>query len=53
MENNYQYVDPDFTYTNANGVLHNLAKIDDEKVFHAVSEELSNDINNFIKCINF
>jgi cell filamentation protein len=32
MENNYQYVDPNFTYTNANGVLHNLAKIEDEKV---------------------
>jgi cell filamentation protein len=35
MENNYQYVDPDFTYTNSNGVLHNLAKIEDEKVLLA------------------
>jgi len=35
MENNYQYVDPNFTYTNANGVLHNLAKIEDEKVLLA------------------
>jgi cell filamentation protein len=35
MENNYQYVDPDFKYTNAKGVLHNLAKIEDEKVLLA------------------
>lgn len=35
MENNYQYVDPDFEYTNKNGVLHNLANIDDEKILLA------------------
>jgi cell filamentation protein len=35
MENNYQYVDPDFKYTNAKGVLHNLAKIEDENVLLA------------------
>ncbi len=35
MENNYQYVDPDFKYTNAKGVLHNLGKIEDEKVLLA------------------
>ncbi|MFA7446136.1 MAG: Fic family protein [Flavobacteriaceae bacterium] len=32
MENNYQYIDPDYKYTNKNGVLHNLANIEDEKI---------------------
>lgn len=35
MENNYQYIDPDFQYTNKNGVLHNLANIEDEKILLA------------------
>jgi cell filamentation protein len=35
MENNYQYIDPDFAYTNKNGVLHNLANIEDENVLLA------------------
>jgi cell filamentation protein len=35
MENNYQYIDPDFVYTNKNGVLHNLANIEDENVLLA------------------
>ena len=35
MESNYQYLDPDFIYTNKNGVLENIAKIDDEKVLIA------------------
>ncbi len=33
MENNYQYLDPDLKYINKNGLLHNLANINDEKVF--------------------
>lgn len=32
MENSYQYLDPDHEYTNKNGVLHNLANIEDEHV---------------------
>lgn len=32
MENNYQYLDPDLKYINKNGLLHNLANINDEKV---------------------
>lgn len=32
MENSYQYLDPEYKYTNRKGVLHNLAKIDDEKI---------------------
>lgn len=35
MENNYQYIDPDYKYTNKNGVLHNLANIEDEKILLA------------------
>lgn len=35
MGNNYQYLDPDFIYTNKNGVLHNLSKIEDEKILLA------------------
>ena len=35
MENNYQYIDPDHKYTNKNGVLHNLANVEDEKVLLA------------------
>jgi hypothetical protein len=36
MESNYQYIDPDFIYTNRNGVLVNIAKIGDEKVLIAL-----------------
>ncbi len=32
MGNNYQYIDPELLYNNKNGVRHNIAKIDDEKV---------------------
>ncbi len=35
MENNYQYLDPEFIYTNKDGLLHNLAKIEDEKILLA------------------
>lgn len=35
MENNYQYIDPDSKYTHKNGVLHNLANIEDEKILLA------------------
>jgi cell filamentation protein len=31
-ENNYHYLDPDLKYTNKNGLLHNLANIQDEKI---------------------
>jgi cell filamentation protein len=35
MENNYQYIDPDYKYTNKDGVLLNLINIEDEKVLLA------------------
>lgn len=35
MKNNYYYLDPDLKYTDKNGLLHNLAKIKDEKVLLA------------------
>ena len=35
MENNYQYIDPDYKYTNKNGVIHYLANIEDEKILLA------------------
>ncbi len=35
MENDYQYLDPDFIYTNKDGLLHNLPKIEDEKILLA------------------
>lgn len=35
MEDSYQYIDPDFKYTNENGLLYNLANIDDEKILLA------------------
>ena len=35
MENNYLYVDPDFLYTNRNGILFNLANIEEEEVLLA------------------
>jgi cell filamentation protein len=35
MENNYHYIDPDCKYTNKNGVLLNLANIEDKEVLLA------------------
>jgi cell filamentation protein len=35
VENNYQYIDPDYKYTDKNGVLYNLANIDNENVLLA------------------
>lgn len=35
MENNYHYLDPECKYTNRKGVLHNLAKIEDERILLA------------------
>jgi cell filamentation protein len=35
MENSYHYEDPDLKYTNKKGLLHNLARIEDEKVLLA------------------
>ena len=35
MENKYQYIDPDYAYTNKNGVLRNLANIEDERILLA------------------
>ena len=35
MENNHQYIDSDYKYTNKNDVLHNLANIEDEKILLA------------------
>lgn len=35
MENNYRYIDVNNKYTNKNGVLHNLANIDDEIILLA------------------
>lgn len=54
MENNYQYLDPDFIYTNKNGVLRNLAKIEDERILLAfeslkVSKRIEELIENPIK----
>ena len=34
-ENSYHYLDPDFKYTDKNGLLHNLANIQNEKVLLA------------------
>lgn len=54
MENNYQYLDPDFIYTNKNGVLHNLANIEDEVILLAfeslkVSKRIEELLENPIK----
>lgn len=35
MENSYNYLDPDFKYTNKNGLLFNIANIKDEKILLA------------------
>lgn len=35
MENNYQYLDPEHKYTNSDGILHNLANIENEKILLA------------------
>lgn len=32
MENNYNYIDPEFIYSNNKGLLHNLANIEDDKL---------------------
>lgn len=57
MGNNYQYIDPDFQYTDKNGVLHNLAHINNEKVLLAyeslqVSKRLEELYENPIKIKN-
>jgi cell filamentation protein len=50
MENNYQYLDPDFIYTNKNGLLNNLAKIEDEKILLAFeSLKVSNRIEELLE----
>jgi len=35
MGNKYQYIDPEFLYSNKSGVLHNIAKISNENVLIA------------------
>lgn len=54
MKNNYQYVDPDFKYTNKKGVLQNLANIEDKSVLVAyeslkVSNKIEKQYENPIK----
>jgi cell filamentation protein len=54
MENNYQYLDPDFIYTNKDGLLHNIPKIEDEKILLAyeslkVSKRIEELLQNPIK----
>jgi cell filamentation protein len=50
MENNCQYLDPDFIYTNKNGLLNNLAKIEDEKILLAFeSLKVSNRIEELLE----
>ena len=45
MGNNYQYIDPDYKYTNKNGVIHNLANIEDEKILLALEKDLKLNLN--------
>ncbi|MEC4004036.1 Fic family protein [Flavobacterium sp. SUN052] len=57
MENNYQYIDLNFEYTNRKGVLHNIANIEDEKILLAyeslrVSKRVEELIENPIKIID-
>jgi len=57
MENKYQYVDPEYKYTNKNGVLYNLANIDNEKILIAyeslkVSKRVEELFENPIKIID-
>ena len=57
MGNNYQYLDPDLKYTNKNGLLHNLANIENDKVLIAfeslkVSNRIEELINHPIKIKN-
>ncbi len=57
MENNYQYIDVNYKYTNKNGVLYNLANIEDEKILLAfeslkVSKRVEELIENPIKIKN-
>ena len=54
MGSDYKYIDPDYKYTNKNGVLHNLANIDDEKLLLAyeslkVSKRIEELLENPIK----
>ncbi len=54
MENNYQYIDNDYKYTNKNGVLRNLANIEHKKILLAyeslkVSKRVEELIENPIK----
>lgn len=54
MGSDYKYIDPDYKYTNKNGVLHNLANIDDEKLLLAyeslkVSKRIEDLLENPIK----
>lgn len=58
MENNYQYLDSDYRYTNENGVLYNLANIEDEKILLAfeslkVSKRVEELFENPIKIKDF
>lgn len=57
MENSYKYIDPDYKYTNKNGVLYNLANIDNEKVLSVfeslkVTKRLEELYENPIRIIN-
>ncbi len=45
MENRCHYLDPNFKYTNKNGLLHNLANIEDEKVLLALEKGLHLNLN--------
>jgi cell filamentation protein len=54
MGNDYKYIDSDYKYTNKNGVLHNLANIEDEKLLLAyeslkVSKRIEELLENPIK----
>lgn len=54
MGSDYGYIDPDYKYTNKNGVLHNLANIEDEKLLLAyeslkVSKRIEELLENPIK----
>ncbi len=50
MENDYQYLDPDFRYSSKNGILFNLANIEDETILIAFeSFKLSRRIEDLIE----
>ena len=48
MENDYQYLDPDRKYTYRNGVLYNLANIEDDKKGEKIVLLISNVNEEFI-----